>query len=435
MTATMHPAGIARRENGVPPPDVPLADIDFGMREFWQLDDDLRDGAFATLRRESPITFFDVPEFGGFAAGAGHWALTRFDDIHHANRHPEIFSSIPTSTSLNEMPAKIAEFAGSMINLDDPRHLRLRKIVNRAFTPKVVARIEDSVRDRAHRIVTDMIANHRDAQADFVARVSGLLPLQVIYDMMGIPEDDEAKVFHWTTVMLGVGDDEVSGEVDDVIAVVTELAEYAVRLAEERRATPGDDLTTNLVLAEVDGERLTTVEIASFFILLSAAGNETTRNAISHGMVALTRYPEERDKWWSDFDGVAATAVEEIVRWASPVIFMRRNLTHDIEMRGIKMKAGDKVSMWYNSGNRDEAKFDNPWLFDVTRDPNPHIGFGAGGAHFCLGANLARREIRVLFDELHRQIPDIVAVEEPAILHSAFVHGIKRLPVAWTVPA
>jgi cytochrome P450 len=435
MTATMHPAGIARRENGVPPPDVPLADIDFGMREFWQLDDDLRDGAFATLRRESPITFFDVPEFGGFAAGAGHWALTRFDDIHHANRHPEIFSSIPTSTSLNEMPAKIAEFAGSMINLDDPRHLRLRKIVNRAFTPKVVARIEDSVRDRAHRIVTDMIANHRDAQADFVAQVSGLLPLQVICDMMGIPQDDEAKVFHWTTVMLGVGDDEVSGELDDVIAVVTELAEYAVRLAEERRATPGDDLTTNLVLAEVDGERLTTVEIASFFILLSAAGNETTRNAISHGMVALTRYPEERDKWWSDFDGVAATAVEEIVRWASPVIFMRRNLTQDIEMRGVKMKAGDKVSMWYNSGNRDEAKFDNPWLFDVTRDPNPHIGFGAGGAHFCLGANLARREIRVLFDELHRQIPDIVAVEEPAILHSAFVHGIKRLPVAWTVPA
>ena len=435
MTATMHPARIARRENGVPPPDVPLADIDFGMCEFWQLDDDLRDGAFATLRRESPITFFDVPEFGGFAAGAGHWALTRFDDIHHANRHPEIFSSIPTSTSLNEVPAKIAEFAGSMINLDDPRHLRLRKIVNRAFTPKVVARIEDSVRDRARRIVTDMIATHRDAQADFVAQVSGLLPLQVICDMMGIPEDDEAKVFHWTTVMLGVGDDEVSGELDDVIAVVTELAEYAVRLAEERRATPGDDLTTNLVLAEVDGERLTTVEIASFFILLSAAGNETTRNAISHGMVALTRYPEERDKWWSDFDGVAATAVEEIVRWATPVIFMRRNLTHDIEMRGIKMKAGDKVSMWYNSGNRDEAKFDNPWLFDVTRDPNPHIGFGAGGAHFCLGANLARREIRVLFDELHRQIPDIVAVEEPAILHSAFVHGIKRLPVAWTVPA
>ena len=434
MTATMN-RGIARRENGVPPPDVQLADIDLGMLDFWQLDDDVRDGAFATLRRESPITFFEVPEIAGFPAGAGHWALTRFDDIHHASRHPEIFSSIPTSTALAEIPPEIAEFAGSMISLDDPRHLRLRKIVNRAFTPKVVARIEDSVRERARTIVANMIADHPDGQADFVAEVSGLLPLQVICDMMGIPEEDEAKIFHSTTVMLGVGDDEVSGESNDVIAAVAELAEYAVRLAEERRATPGDDLTTSLVQAEVDGERLTSVEIASFFILLSAAGNETTRNAISHGMVALTRYPEERDKWWSDFDGVAGTAVEEIVRWATPIIFMRRNLTQDVEMRGIKMKAGDKVSMWYNSGDRDEAKFDNPWLFDVTRDPNPHIGFGAGGAHFCLGANLARREIRVLFDELCRDIPDIVAVDEPSILHSAFIHGIKRLPVTWTAPA
>ena len=333
MTATMD-RGIARRENGVPPPDVQLADIDLGTLDFWQLDDDLRDGAFATLRRESPITFFEVPEIAGFAPGAGHWALTRFDDIHHASRHPEIFSSIPTSTALAEVPPEIAEFAGSIISLDDPRHLRLRKIVNRAFTPKVVARIEDSVRDRARTIVESMIADHPDGQADFVAEVSGLLPLQVICDMMGIPEEHEAKIFHSTTVMLGVGDDEVSGEANDVIAAVAELAEYAVRLAEERRATPGDDLTTSLVQAEVDGERLTSVEIASFFILLSAAGNETTRNAISHGMVALTRYPEERDKWWSDFDGVGGTAVEEIVRWATPVIFMRRNLTQDVEMRG-----------------------------------------------------------------------------------------------------
>jgi methyl-branched lipid omega-hydroxylase len=435
MTTTMHQAGIARRENGVPPPDVALADIDLASLEFWERDDDLRDGAFATLRRESPITFFEVAEFPGFPAGAGHWALTRFEDVHFASRHPEIFSSVPTSTSLNEVPPEIAQFAGSILSMDDPRHTRLRTIVNRAFTPKVVARIEDSVRDRARTIVTDLVANHRDAQADFVAEASSLLPLQVICDMMGIPTEDEAKVFHWTTVMLGVGDDEVSGEFDEVVAVVAELAEYAMRLAEERRANPADDLTTSLVQAEVDGERLTSVEIASFFILLSAAGNETTRNAISHGMVALTRYPEEREKWWSDFDGLAGTAVEEIVRWATPVIFMRRNMTQDIEMGGITMKAGDKVSLWYNSGNRDEAKFANPWLFDVTRDPNPHMGYGGGGAHFCLGANLARREIRVLFEELHRQIPDIVAAEEPAILHSAFLHGIKRLPVAWTAPA
>ncbi|WP_101950010.1 cytochrome P450 [Mycobacterium sp. 3519A] len=431
MTSTLHRAGITRRENGVPPPDVPLADIDLASLEFWGRDDDVRDGAFATLRRESPIAFFEVTEVEGFPSGVGHWALTRFDDIHHASRHPEIFSSIPTSTSLNDVPPETAEFAGSMINLDDPRHLRLRKIVNRAFTPKVVARIEQSVRDRARAIVTDMVANHPNGEADFVAEASSPLPLQVICDMMGIPEEDEEKVFHWTTVMLGVGDDEVSGEFAEVVATVVEMADYAMRLAEQRRADPHEDLTTSLVQAEVDGERLTSSEIASFFILLSAAGNETTRNAISHGMVALTRYPEEREKWWADFDAVAPTAVEEIVRWATPVIFMRRNLTQDIEMHGIEMKAGDKVSLWYNSGNRDEAKFGNPWLFDVTRDPNPHIGYGGGGAHFCLGANLARREIRVLFEELHRQIPDIVAVEEPAILHSAFIHGIKRLPVAW----
>lgn len=435
MSAPVARSGIARRENGVPPPDVPLADVDLGSLDFWELDDDVRDGAFATLRREAPIAFFDAPEFPGFTSGAGHWALTRFDDIHHASRHPEIFSSIPTSTALTDVPAEIAEFVGSMISLDDPRHLRLRKIVNRAFTPKVVARIENSVRERARNIVTELIADHPDGQADFVAEVSSLLPLQIICDMMGIPDEDEARIFYLTSVTLGTGDDEVvAGGFDETISAVTELGQYGVRLAEERRARPTDDLTTNLVQAEVDGERLTSDEIASFFILLSAAGNETTRNAISHGLVALTRYPEERARWWADFHGLAATAVEELVRWASPIIFMRRNLTEDIEMRGITMRAGDKISMWYNSGNRDEAKFDNPWLFDLSRDPNPHIGYGAGGAHFCLGANLARREIRVLFEELHRQVPDIVAMEEPAILHSAFVHGIKRLPVAWTTP-
>ncbi len=431
MTAAVRKTGIAPRKNGVPPPDVPLADIDLGSIEFWEWDDDMRDGAFATLRRESPITFFEVAEFAGFPGGAGHWALTTYDDVHHASRHPEIFSSSPTSTSLNDVPPEISEFFGSMITLDDPRHVRLRTIVNRAFTPKVLTRIEDSVRDRARRLVNDMVTAHPDRCADFVAEVAGPLPLQIICDMMGIPEEDEAKVFHWTTVIMGTGDEDVSGDFDEIVAVSTELAQYAVELAEERRAHPGEDLTTNLVKAELEGERLTSAEIASFFILLSAAGNETTRNAISHGMVALSRYPEERDTWWNDFGGVAGTAVEEIVRWASPIIFMRRNLTRDIEMRGIPMRAGDKISMWYNSANRDETKFDNPWLFDVTRDPNPQIGYGAGGAHFCLGANLARREIRVLFEELHRQVPDIVATEEPAILRSAFVHGIKRLPVTW----
>jgi cytochrome P450 len=431
MRTTLHPTGISPRENGAPPPHVPLRDIDLGTIDFWEWDDDRRDGAFTTLRREAPITFFEVPEFAGFPTGAGHWALTTYDDVRHASRHPEVFSSIPTSTALNDVPVEIAEFVGSMISLDDPRHLRLRGIVNRAFTPKVLARIEESVRDRARRLVTQMVERHPDGRADFVESLAGPFPLHIICDMMGIPEEDEEKIFRWTSIILGGGDEDIASDFETIVGAVTGLGEYGVALAEDRRANPTDDLTTNLVRAEVDGERLSSSEIGSFFILLSAAGNETTRNAISHGMVALTRYPEQRHRWWNDFDAVAPTAVEEIVRWGSPIIFMRRNLTEDVEMRGVQMRAGDKVSMWYNSANRDERRFDNPWLFDVTRDPNPQIGFGAGGAHFCLGANLARREIRVLYEELRRRVPDIVAAGEPAILRSAFVHGIKRLPVAW----
>jgi cytochrome P450 len=435
MTSIISPVGIGRRENGMPPPEVALADVRLDQIDFWALDDDVRDGAFATLRRESPITFFEVPDFLGFPSGAGHWALTSYDDVHYASRHPDIFSSVPTSTALNDTPVEIAEFVGSMISLDDPRHQRLRSIVSRAFTPKVVGRIEQSVRDRARRLVGKLITDHPDGHADFVAAIAGPLPLQVICDMMGIPEEDEADIFHWTSVLLGAGDPEMAEELTDVVEVTTNLANYGITLAENRRSHPADDLTTSLVHAEVDGERLTSQEIASFFILLSAAGNETTRNAISHGMVALSRYPEQRQIWWDDFDRVATTAVEEIVRWATPVIFMRRNLTRDIEMGGVAMKTGDKVSLWYNSANRDERKFPNPWLFDVSRDPNPHVGFGGGGAHFCLGANLARREIKVAFEELRHQVPDIVAVEEPAILRSAFIHGIKRLPVEWSPPA
>jgi methyl-branched lipid omega-hydroxylase len=433
MTSSLKPVGITPRENGAPPPYVPLEDVNLGSLDFWELDDDIRDGAFATLRRESPITFFEVPAFAGFPTGAGHWALTTLDDVHLASRHPEIFSSIPTSTALNDVPVEIAQYVGSMISLDDPRHQRLRSIVNRAFTPKVVARIEESVRDRARRLVAGMKADHPDGQADFVSSIAGPFPLHIICDMMGIPEEDEDKVFRWTSIILGAGDEEVAADFDTIVEAVLQLGEYGVALAEDRRAHPGDDLTTNLVQAEVDGERLTSAEVASFFILLSAAGNETTRNAISHGMVALTRYPDQRQRWWDDFDAVAPTAVEEVVRWASPIIFMRRTLTEDVEVSGVSLTAGDKVSMWYNSANRDERKFANPWLFDVTRTPNAHVGYGAGGAHFCLGANLARREIRVVFEEIRRQIPDVVAVEEPAILRSAFVHGIKRLPVAWSV--
>ena len=425
--------GIATRVNGAAPPEVPLADIDVGTWDFWTLDDDLRDGAFATLRREAPISFWQETVQEGFDEGPGHWALTRLDDVFYASRHPEIFSSSP-NIMINDQPAEVAEFFGSMIVLDDPRHQRLRSIVSRAFTPKVVARIEASVRERAHRLVASMIAAHPDGKGEVVSELAGPLPLQVICDMMGIPEDDHQRIFHWTNVILGFGDPDLATDFEEFAGVSMEIGGYATALAEDRRSNPHDDLTTSLVQAEVHGERLTSAEVASFFILLAVAGNETTRNAISHGLLALTRYPEQRQTWWTDFDGVSHTAVEEIVRWASPVIYMRRTLTHDFELSGTQMAAGDKATLWYCSANRDESKFADPWRFDVTRDPNPHVGFGGGGAHFCLGANLARREIRVMFEELHREIPDIVATEEPARLLSPFIHGIKTLPVAWTPP-
>lgn len=423
--------GIATRVNGEAPPQVPLADINLGTLEFWALDDSVRDGAFTTLRREAPVTFFQEVDYEGFAAGAGHWALMKFDDVHYASRHPEIFSSVPNITIADQAP-EVAEYFGSMINLDDPRHARLRNIVRSAFTPKVVARTEESVRDRARRLVSDLIANHPDGKGELVAELSGPLPLQVICDMMGIPEEDHQKIFHWTNIILGFGDPDLTTDYEEFMKVAIDIGAYATALAEDRRDNPRDDLTTALVAAEVDGERLTSAEIASFFILLAVAGNETTRNAISHGVLALSRYPEQREIWWNDFDTHTATAVEEIVRWASPVVYMRRTATRDVELSGVMIAAGDKVTMWYGSANRDEAKFDSPWKFDVTRAHNHHLGFGGGGTHFCLGANLARREIAVVFEELHKQIPDITVTEEPAMLLSAFIHGIKRLPVSWT---
>jgi cytochrome P450 len=425
--------GISARVNGAPPPDVALSDVNLGSWDFWALDDEVRDGAFATLRREAPVSL--QPEFiqEGFERGKGHWAVTRYDDVFHASRHPEIFSSAQGIVVGDQTP-ELAEYFGSMIAMDDPRHTRLRNIVRSAFTPRVLARIEDSVRDRARRLVEAMIADHPDGSCELVAALAGPLPLQIICDMMGIPEEDHQNVFQWTNVILGFGDPEITADFDEFVKVAMEIGAYAAALADDRRSHPGEDLTTSLVQAELDGERLTSGEVASFFILLVVAGNETTRNAISHGVLALSRHPDQRDDWWNSYDDVAPTAVEEVVRWASPVAYMRRTVTRETELGGVTLAAGDKVTLWYGSANRDDAKFEDPWTFDVRRHPNPHVGFGGGGAHFCLGANLARREITVAFEELHRRIPDIAATEEPARLQSAFIHGIKRLPVAWTPP-
>ena len=309
--------GISTRTNGTAPPDIPLSDIDLGTWDFWGLDDDVRDGAFATLRREAPITFHGSFIADGQDEIAGHWALTRYDDVFNASRHPEVFSSA-LGITIGEQTPELAEYFGSMIAMDDPRHTRLRNIVRSAFTPRVLALIEDSVRQRARRLVEEMVAAHPDGHGELVSELAGPLPLQIICDMMGIPEQDHQRIFHWTNVILGFGDPDIATDFDEFVSVAIAIGAYAEDLAEDRTDSPGDDLTTSLVRAELDGERLSSAEVASFFILLVVAGNETTRNAISHGVLALSRYPEQRDLWWSDYPTVAPTAVEEIVRWASP---------------------------------------------------------------------------------------------------------------------
>jgi len=409
---------------------VPLEDIDLSTTDFWLAGDEYREAAFATLRRLAPVRFFEEAEFPGFPRGPGYWALTRYEDIVDASRRPEVFRS-GQGTNIPDLPQEISEFFGSMINMDDPKHARLRGIVQKGFTPRMVGQVEQYVRDKARALVDEAIDHHPDGSCDFVETFAAPLPLQVICEMMGIPRQDESKVFAWTNVILGAGDPDYGGSFESLMASSLEMYAYAQALGEDRRENPRDDITSALMEAELDGERLTASEFGSFFILLVVAGNETTRNAISHGMKALTDFPDQRKLWWDDFHAGARNAVEEIVRWATPVISFRRTATTDTEIRGVRIKAGDKVVLWYNSGNRDEDQFLDPRRFDVRRYPNNHLGFGAGGPHFCLGASLARREIAVMFEEIWRRLPNLEVTGPPAMLQSDFIHGIKAMPCAW----
>jgi cytochrome P450 len=254
----------------------------------------------------------------------------------------------------------------------------------------------------------------------------------VICDMLGIPASDYSFVFEQTNIVLGVGDPEFGTTLEGAFSAAHQLWEYAQELGKERLDNPRDDIVTALMQAEIDGEQLTAAEFGSFFVLLTSAGNEKTRNAISHGMLALTENPDQRRIWADDFDAVAPTAIEEIVRWATPVIHFRRTVVEDTVVGGQEIKAGDKVVMFYTAANRDPAAFDDPYRFDIRRSPNEHLAFGAGGPHFCLGAHLARREIRVMFEELFRRLPDLEISGPPDYLQSGFIHGIKRMPCSFT---
>ena len=416
----------------VHPDDVDLSDLEWWTRPMQE-----REDGFAALRAGRPIApmvFPALPE-AGFEE-VRYWSVTRHADVVDASRQPGLFCS-GKGTNILDLPPMLLEFLGSMINMDDPRHARLRRIVSRGFTPRQLELLRADVEGVAAEIVDEIAGK---GECDFVTEVAALLPLRVILDLMGIPRSQEQFVFHQTNVMLGFTDPEYVDDVEDptailgaVLGAAQELAGMVQEIAEARQREPREDLITALVTSEVDGEHLTPEELASFFILLVAAGNETTRNAIAHGLWLLTEHPDQQARWLADLDAVTPTAVEEIVRVASPVLHFRRTVTQDGARLGDQeFSEGERVVLWYWSANRDEGVFDDPSRFDVGRTPNDHVGFGGPGPHFCLGAHLARREIGVMYRELLGRLPDIHAVGEPQRLRSNFINGIKHLPAEFT---
>ncbi len=417
----------------IPRQTLTVDQIDLSDLEFWARPLDEREGAFLTLRQERPLPFFKEPEMdvAGITVGPGYYAVTKHADILEISRQPELFCSGQGSTSITDMPDFMSEFFGSMIAMDDPRHARLRKIVSHAFTPKMLKRVEDDVQRSAAIIMDEALEK---GGGDFVTDIAAKLPLNVICNMMGIPESEYNTVFTRSNIILGSADPEyvtagdATGVINALLTAGGDLHSLVSELGKARREHPTDDLTSALVNANVDGEQLTDTELGSFFILLVVAGNETTRNAIAHGLSLLTDNPDQRAIWQADIDGVAATAVEEIVRVASPVAWMRRTATQETVLRGQQLHAGDKMLMFYWSADRDADAFSDPFRFDVKRSPNNHVGFGGPGPHFCLGAHLARREITVMFKELLSRAPHVVATGEPDRLLSSFINGIKHLP-------
>lgn len=414
-------------------PAVALDEIDLSDIEFWAGPRDLREATFKRLRDTDGLVHFEerVIEGAPFPPGDGYYALARHEDIWAVSRNAKLFCS-GQGSNIGDLPQEMNEFFGSMISMDDPKHYRLRSIVSKGFTPKEITKLHELVVHKAVEIIERIEEQFPDKTCDFVEHVAAALPLEIICDMMGIPSTDYAKIFAWTNTILGVGDPDFVTSYEDLMTHSLEMFTYAQALGEDRRAHPQDDITSVMMAAEVDGEQLTPQEFGSFFILLVVAGNETTRNAITHGMKALTDHPDQRDMLYADFDAHSKAAMEEIVRWATPVIHFRRTATQDTEINGFPLKEGEKVVMFYNSGNRDERVFANPFTFDITRELQPtQIGFGAGGPHFCLGANLARVEMSVMFDEIRERIPNMRTTGEPAYLQSNFINGIKRLQCSW----
>ena len=380
---------------------------------------------FRQLRAEQPVSWHDVP------GGQGFWSFVRHGDIVEINRDAERFSSELGGVTVQD-PEDVGGFdmrGVMMLETDPPRHTRYRLLVNKGFTPRMIGVLEQYLRNRATLIVDNVIER---GACDFVVDLASELPLQAIAEIMGVPQEDRKLIFEWSNAMVGADDPEFAASPDEAMTASASLYAYANELAKQRRSDPRDDIVTKLINAEVDGEQLTELEFDMFMLLLAVAGNETTRNTTAWGMWALMQNPDQYAALRDDMDGLLGTAVEEILRWASPVMYFRRTATSDAEIGGQAISEGDKVVMWHISANRDEEVFDDPFRFDITRDPNDHVAFGGGGHHFCLGANLARAELRFIFEEVLERIPDMHLTGDPAILRSNFIGGIKHMPVAFT---
>ncbi|HEV2371533.1 MAG TPA: cytochrome P450 [Streptosporangiaceae bacterium] len=379
---------------------------------------------FTRLRREAPVYWHEEPD------GPGFWVVSKFADVQALSRDWETFSSERGGTEITDYPEAELELLRMLpLYMDPPKHTRYRMLVNKAFTPRTVRTMTSRIERIAQEIVDDISER---GECDFISAVAARLPLAVIAEMIGIPVADRGRVVDWSNRIVGWMDPEFAAQRSDATQASMEMLQYASELAEQKRQRPGDDLTTELVNAEIehDGEtaKLSELEIGLFFLLLAIAGNETTRNLISQGMLAFIEHPEQWSKLRAD-PGLMDTAIEEMLRWATPTMHFRRTAMRDYELRGQRIHEGAKVTLWYISANRDEEKFEQPFTFDILRRPNEHLAFGGGGPHFCFGSHLARLEIAALFRQLVHRIPEIQVHGEIRRLRSNFANAIKEMPV------
>jgi cholest-4-en-3-one 26-monooxygenase len=385
---------------------------------------------FDEIRRTSPVWWQAQPTGRDGFADEGHWVLTRHADVKEVSRNDSVFSTYENTAIIRFSSAmdrdSIEMQRVILLNMDAPQHTRMRAIISRGFTPRAVASLKDALSERAQKIVADALAS---GSGDFVRDVACELPLQAIAELLGVPQEDRLKIFDWSNRMVSYDDPDFDPE--DGQTASFEMLSYFMEMAEERKDTPANDIVTKLVTADIDGQELTSDEFGFFTILLSVAGNETTRNAISHGMIAFMEHP---DQWELYKRERPETTADEIVRWSTPVVSFQRTAKEDIVVGGQQVKAGDRVGLYYAAANFDPDVFDDPYKFDITRDPNPHLGFGGTGAHYCIGANLARVEMNLIFNAIADHLPDISLLGDPKRLRSGWLNGIKELPVQYKCP-